>query len=185
MVPAVQYVCIMVRKKQPNGIDVEWLRENLMFGAKWGRESNERSKQNRILCGCKKNKTRLPLFACMRLWGCCNYSSYWNHWLHCLKLEGCERRGELTPQWKNYLQVLFSVFCFSRKLKMHHLLSLFLYAKEKGRCVSREHFWHVIVFVLSKWKGVFCPGVVQGFELLKVIFGTVRKRDCWGSLLSG
>lgn len=55
------------RKKQPNGKKVEGLRQNLIFGAKCVRESNERSKQNRILCRCKKNKTRLQLFACMGL----------------------------------------------------------------------------------------------------------------------
>lgn len=46
------------RKKQPKGIKVEWLRQNLMFGVKCVRESNERSKQNRILRGCKKSREK-------------------------------------------------------------------------------------------------------------------------------
>lgn len=146
-----------------------------MSGAKWGRESNERSKQNRILCGCKKNKTRLQLFACTRLWGCCNYSSYWNHWLHCLKLEVCEWRIDTILE--ELPSSSLSVFCFSHKLKMHHLLSLFLYAKDEGRCVSREHFRNVIVFVLSKWKGVLLPGIVQGFILFEgYLWDSEKKR---------
>lgn len=44
---------------------------------------------------------------------------------------------------------------------MHHLLSLALHVKDKGRSLSWECFQNVIVFALSKWNRVFLTGIVK------------------------